>query len=307
MAAAITESESLSIAILGIRLTNPVLVASGSFSDSLPQIRRLLAAGVGGVVTKTIYSGDKLNVVERVHKSSNGVFNSTTYSRVSLERWLRTLTTLAEEEAPVIVSIYAQSPKQLGELACRIVQTGSRALELCLCCPNDTNQSSTDWRLLGRYVSEVRSAVNVPFSVKLSSAGALLEDVKAALGEGADAISLSDALPSLLVDSENRSLILGGAVAYSGPPIKPIVLHSIFQLRQSGISCPIFGIGGIESASDVLEYLQVGANAVQVYTMLITEGVGSLPRIIRELMAWCKKERSTARELVGAALPRVAA
>jgi dihydroorotate dehydrogenase subfamily 1 len=307
MAAEITENESSAVSILGIRFSNPVLVASGSFSDSLPQIRRVLTAGAGGVVTKTIYCGDKLNVVERVHKGSNGVFNSTTYSRVSLERWLRTLTTLAEEKAPVVVSIYAQSPKQLGELAYRIVQTGSRALELCLCCPNDTNQSSTDWRLIGRYVSEVRNAVNVPFSVKLSAAGSLIEDVKAALGEGADAISLSDALPSLLVDFENRSLVFGGPVAYSGPPIKPIVLHSIFELRQSGISCPIFGIGGIGSAADVLEYLQVGANAAQVYTMLITDGVDSLSKITRELLAWCAKERVTVRELVGAALPRVAA
>lgn len=300
--ALIETDERLVTKILGLKLTNPVLVASGPISDSLSQIRRALSAGAGGVVTKTIYVGEKEEITERVKKGPIGVFNSTTYSRISLENWRRILITLSKEEAPVITSIHARRPEQLGDLARLVVDAGARALELGICCPNDASQQVADWRLVALYTACVRKAVDTPFSVKLASVSGLLENVKAAVSEGADAISLSDALPSVLVEVEQRSLALGGPVGYSGPAIKPIVLHSIYGLRQAGITCPIFGIGGVGSASDVLEYLQVGANAVQLYTMLMTSGIDLLNSITGDLFAWCKKEDVTARELVGIAL-----
>ncbi|MEK6288613.1 MAG: dihydroorotate dehydrogenase [Acidobacteriota bacterium] len=307
MATLIRADERLTTAILGLKLANPVLVASGPVSDSLPQIQRALNAGAGGVVTKTIYVGDKENIIERVKKGPAGVFNSTTYSRVKLEQWLRTLAVLAEQDAPVITSIYAHSPEQLGNLALRIVEAGSRALEIGVSCPNGASQQVADWRLVGRYAAAVRKAVDVPFSVKLAAVSGLLENVKASIGEGSHAISLSDALPSVLVDFEHRRLAFGGPVAYSGPAIKPIVLHSIYELRQAGITCPIFGIGGVGSASDVLEYLEVGANAVQLYTMLMTSGIELLSEITGDLSAWCKKEGVTTQQLIGAALPGASA
>lgn len=299
----IKEDERLATAILGLRLANPVLIASGPFSDSFLQIRRALEAGAGGVVTKTIYVGDKVNIKEQIRMSPAGAFNSTTYSHVNLEKWLQTLATLAREAAPVITSIYAHSPEQLGELARLVVEAGSRALELGICCPVDANQQVADWRLVGLYTTTVRKAVDVPFSVKLTAVGGLLDSVKAAVGEGADAISLSDSLPSLLVDVERRSLPLGWSVGYSGPAIKPIVLHAIYELRQAGITCPIMGIGGVGSASDVLEYLQVGANVVQLYTMLMKSKIKLklLTSITGDLFTWCKKEGVTAYEMVGAA------
>jgi dihydroorotate dehydrogenase subfamily 1 len=294
----------LATEILGLRLANPLLVASGPLSDSLVQIRRALSAGAGGVVTKTIYfGGQNEKVTERVRKCPAGLFNSTTYSHHSLDQWLRMISTLAEEQAPIITSIYADRPEQLGDLARRVVEAGSRALELGISCPNVDLKEEPGWERVGRYTSRVRKAVDVPFSVKLTAAEGLLGQVKVALGEGADAITLSDALPSLFIDVKSRKLPFGGPVGYSGPAIKPIVLHALYQLRQAGVTCPIFGVGGIGSVSDVLEYLQIGADAVQIYTTLVTSGTNLLILILEDLFSWCEREGVTARELVGTALP----
>jgi dihydroorotate dehydrogenase subfamily 1 len=303
MAVHVREDQRLAGNILGLSTANPVLVASGPLSDSLSQIRLALAAGAGGVVTKTIYVGEKEKIVERVKKTPLGAFNSTTWSRRSLQDWLRILTVLGEEGAPVITNIHARNPEQLGELAGCVVNAGSRALELGLCCPNDPTQQVADWKLVGLYTAAVRKVVAVPFSVKLTAVGGLIDSVKAAIGEGADAISLSDALPSLFVDAERRNLPLGLTVGYSGPAIKPIVLHALYEVRQAGILCPILGIGGVANASDVLEYLQVGASAVQLCTTLMTSGISVLTSITGDLFAWCKREGVTSQQLVGTALP----
>lgn len=290
--------------MLGMRLANPVLVASGPLSESLAQIQRALAAGAGGVVTKTIYAGEKEAFKERIVRSAAGAFNSTTYSRLGLEEWLLILSTLAEKAAPVVASIYARQPEQLGRLAKQVVDAGAPALELGLSCPVDESQKAADWRLVGSFTRAVRKTVDVPFSVKLTAGGGLPENVKAAVGQGADAISLSDAVPALVVDIEHRSLPLGHGVGYSGPAIKPIVLHAIYELRQAGFTCPIIGIGGIESAADVVEYLQVGASAVQLYTALMTRKMPLLRSITADLSVWCRRHGVGVPELVGAALPR---
>lgn len=289
----------LSTWVLGLELANPVLVGSGPLTDSLGQIRRWLAAGAGGVVTKTIYAGESVAIRERISIQPTSAFNSTTYSRVPLDRWVKTLEALAQERAPAIVSIHAETPGKLAELARTVVGAGAPALELGLCCPIDGSQEAADARLVGRYTAAVRAAVDVPLSVKLTALGGLDENVRAATDEGADAISLSDALPGVVVDPRRRTFPLGSSLGYSGPAIKPIVLHAIHQLRSSGVTCPILGIGGVASASDVVEYLEVGAQATQVYTVLMRGKARLLTTIVSELGRWCERERVTAAELVG--------
>ncbi len=293
----------LTVPILGLSLANPILVASGPLSDSLIQIRRALEIGAGGVVTKTIYMGAPERGIERVRKCPAGLFNSTTYSRQTLAQWMRTLTALAQERAPVIASIYSREPEQLAELARRVVAAGAPALELGICCPNDGSMQVADACLVGHYARCVRQAVSVPFSVKLTAADGLAQKAKAALGEGADAISLSDALPALFIDTSARRLGLGGPIGYSGPAIRPIVLHALYQLRCAGICSPVLGIGGVGTAADVLEYLEIGASCVQLYTMLVTNGMSLLRTLVADLLDWCMNEGLTVAEVVGAALP----
>lgn len=286
--------------VLGLELDNPVLVASGSLSDSLAQIVRALKTGAGGVVTKTIYAGEDLALRERVRVTpGEGAFNNTTYSHRKLDEWVRALHTVRERRLPVIVSIHGPSPESLARLAQVVVEAGAPALELGICCPIDPQRPVADWRTVEAYTRALRAAVPVPFAVKLIASGGVLVTAKAAIAEGADAISVSDSLPGLLVDPTTRTLPLGSAVGYSGPPIKPIVLHSIYEMRQAGISCPILAIGGVASAKDVLEYLLTGADAVQLLTMLLKKKVQLLSTIIDELTRWLKNERTTVREIVG--------
>lgn len=291
----------LATSILGLELDSPVLVASGPLTDSLGGIVRAFEAGAGGIVTKTIYAGKRVKVKERIQITPVGTFNSTTYSRVSLDKWRRVIGEVSERSLPILVSVHAETPRLLADLARAVVDAGAPALELGLCCPNDGSHESAGPREIAKYVREARAAVPVPIAVKLTAGEGLQANVASALDAGADALSLSDALPGLLVDVERATFPLGSSVGFSGPAIKPIVLHAIHRLREDGVSCPIFGIGGVGNASDVLEYLHAGANAVQVYTALMTSKMGLLTTMNEELSRWCTSRGRTVRELSGAA------
>ncbi|MFO0572400.1 MAG: dihydroorotate dehydrogenase [Polyangia bacterium] len=292
-------AERLEVEVLGLRLTNPVLVASGPMSDSDAQIRRLLGAGAGAVVTKTLYSGKQPMLQERMIRHPCGALNSTTYSRRSLDRWLRWLSALAADGLPVVASIHADTPEALAMLAQAVSEAGCRALELGICCPNDGSQEQATASRIASYTASVRRAVSLPIAVKLTAMEGLLEGARAALNAGANAISLSDALPALAMDIETGHPMLCEPIGYSGPGIKPLVLYAIRCLRRAGVNCPILGIGGICTATDVVEYLQAGATVAQIYTALVYQGRGLLGSIIKELDLFCERHHTTVRQLTG--------
>lgn len=289
----------LSTSILGLNLSNPILVASGPLSDSLSRIERAYVAGAGAVVTKTIYIGDETPVRERIRLDGDSAFNSTKYSHVRLDTWLKIFTQTAESGIPVIASIFAESPSKLASLARTVVEAGAPALELGISCPNENVVQEIDWHLIARYTGAVRRAVDVPFSVKLTAVGDVIQNVRTAVDEGADAISLSDSFPSLVVDVDNQSLPLGWPAGYSGAAIKPIVLHNIYNLRQSNVTCSIIGIGGIRTATDALEYIETGATAVQAFTSFMTSKLKTIPVILDDLTRWCESRDLSIMSIVG--------
>ncbi|HEX6949640.1 MAG TPA: tRNA-dihydrouridine synthase [Nitrospira sp.] len=271
------------VAVLGIECANPLLVASGPLTDTVQQIGKLLAWGAGGVVTKTIFAGSEPAIREQFVRYGAGALNSTMYSHRPLAAWLDDVAEMRRRGWPVIVSIFADDPHGLGTLASRVVAAGAQALELGIACPNDGSQQRNAPQLVARYTECVRSVVEVPIAVKLAAHRDFVECARAACSAGADMISLSDALPAVAMDSERSVMRFGGPVGYSGPPIKPLVLNAIHELRTAGINVPLFGIGGVASASDVIEYLLAGAVAVQVLTTLMLNHPSTLATLVHGL------------------------
>ncbi len=292
------EAMLLKTNLLNATLSSPVLVGSGPLTDSLNRIRKFSHLGAGAVVAKTIYSGKSTGVLEKIHVSETGLFNSTTYSTKSLTNWLHTLEELNRQKLKVILSIHAENPKLLGELAYSINKVGCMALELGIACPNDGSQQEINPKLISEYVAEVKKVTAIPIIVKLAAVGNYIEQTYAAIEAGMDALSLSDTIPSVVFDSRTRQYVFDGPVGYSGPAIKPIVLHAIYQIRKLGIKCPIIGIGGIQSAEDVLEYIHVGANAVQVYTALMLKPKELLLEINQKLIEWCLQNNTRMSEIM---------
>lgn len=296
-----TSSTTLQTNVLGMRLRNPLIVASGMLTDSVKQIRKALDAGAGAVVTKTIYQGRRSSATEKVCHIKTGTMNSTTYSWRNPNEWLPDLIAMEQASLPVIVSIHAESPHILGELAARIADKCSYPLELGISCPNDITYSTLTPHVVYEYTKAVKARVDLPVSVKLTATDNILDLAKAALDAGAETLSLSDTLPALQFHKGQSRFLTGGVAGYSGSGIKPIVLYSIYRLREAGFKNPILGIGGVENMYDVLDYIYLGACAVQLYTALTHSGFKLVSQIVTEISDWCTQNQTQIINKIGEA------
>jgi dihydroorotate dehydrogenase subfamily 1 len=287
--------------MLGMRLSSPVVVGSGLLTDQERTIRRLLERGAGGVVTKTIHPNPPSGGGERIVRIRGGMLNSTTYSRRPVPAWCDTLRRFAQDGLPVVASVHADSPSELAALCGEIATTGCRGLELGISCINEAGFEDTPERV-GSYTEAVRRRVSLPISVKLAVDGGTRARLEAAVRAGADAITLSDTVPGLAVDTETGEPVLGGVYGYSGDGLKPLVLAEIYSLRRNGVGIPILASGGVREAADVVEYLNVGANAVQVYSALHRDMYATLQRICVGYTDWLSRRNENTHNLIGRAL-----
>ncbi|GAA2230854.1 dihydroorotate dehydrogenase [Streptomyces amakusaensis] len=262
-----------------------MLVGSGLLTDQERNIRKLLEVGAGAVVTKTIHPSPPATLNERIIRLDTGMINSTTYSKRPVSYWLDVLRTFAADGLPVIASLHADTPAELGELAGQVARTGCRALELGISCLNEEDGLKDTPERVHAYAAAVRSRTALPFSVKLAAGEGLEDRAAAAAGAGADAITLSDTIPGIVVSPADGEPELGGAFGYSGPGIKPLVLAALWRLRRQGFSLPVLGCGGITTGRDVMDYLSMGATVAQVYTALHTDMYQTLERILDETRA----------------------
>jgi len=191
---------------------------------------------------------------------------------VGVEKFLEEkLPALQSRRVPVIVNILGNTADQYVELASRLDGiAGIAALELNISCPNVKEGGmafGADPAMAGRLVEKVRRATRLPLITKLTpnvtSIAAVARAVEAA---GTDIVSCINTVSALAVDVFSRRPKLANLVGgLSGPAIKPIALRCVYETVQS-VRCPVIGIGGITSAVDAMEFLLVGARAIQVGT-----------------------------------------
>jgi len=186
---------------------------------------------------------------------------------VFLKRHLPYLVTVGP---PIIVSIAGKGPQEFIELAARLDKAeGVAALELNLSCPNVSGgiDFSTDPARCRQVVVGVRQATGLPILAKLTpNVTDLVPVAQAAAEAGADGLTLINTCLGMAVDWRRRRPRLGNILGgLSGPAIKPIALRAVYQAARA-VKIPIIGAGGIASIEDVMEFLVVGASAVQIGT-----------------------------------------
>ncbi len=273
---------------LGVRLgplslSNPVLTASGTFGygtefADLVDLRRL-----GGLIVKGISLEPRLgNPPPRIAETPSGLLNSIGLENVGVERFLADkLPALLRYRTPVIVNILGNTVEEYAALAERLDEAeGIAALELNISCPNVKEGGiafGTDPRTASRVVAEARKRTRLPLITKLSpNVTDIAAVAKAVEDAGTDIISCINTVQGMAVDVFSRrpklSTIIGGL---SGPAIKPIALRCVHQVVQA-VSCPVIGVGGIQTALDALEFLLVGASAVQVGTANLVRPTASI-------------------------------
>lgn len=267
-----SEKVQLEVQIGRLHLPNPILVASGTFGYAREMDGVVDLARLGGIVPKTITLRPRQgNVPPRTCETPSGMLNSIGLDNDGIEVFLeRHLPYLASIGPPVIVSIAGKSPHEFTELAARLDKAaGVAALELNLSCPNVSGgiDFSTDPARCRQVVAGVREATQLPILAKLTpNVTDLVPVAQAAAEAGADGLTLINTCLGMAVDWRRRRPRLGNILGgLSGPAIKPIALRAVYQTARA-VKIPIIGAGGIATIDDVMEFLVVGASAVEIGT-----------------------------------------
>ena len=267
---------NLEVDIAGIKLKNPVITASGTFGYGQEYAPFIDLNKLGAMILKGIFLNPKMgNPPPRIIETPSGMLNSIGLQGVGVEVLINEkLSYLKKINTPIIINICGDTIEEYIELARRLgeVSTDKKiaALEINISCPNVQGGGmvwGTDPRLTYQIVNNIRKVTTLPLIVKLSPNVTNIKTIAQAAEEGgADGLSLINTLFGMVVDINSQkpklSNVSGGL---SGPAIKPVALWMVWQVFQT-VDIPIIGIGGIVKAEDALEFIIVGARAIEVGT-----------------------------------------
>ena len=262
----------LSVQLGRLRLSNPVMVASGTFGYAREMEGLVAIDRLGAIIPKTITADPRRgNAPWRTIETAAGMLNSIGLDNDGIDAFLEHhLPYLAQFNAPTIVSIAGKTHDEFVTMARRLDGLeGVAGLELNISCPNVSGgvDFGTDPALCGRVVRDVAAACELPVLAKLTpNVTDLVAIAQSAAEAGADAVTLINTVLAMAVDWRQQRPLLGNVVGgLSGPAIKPIALRAVYQVSQA-VSIPVVGIGGIATVDDVLEFAVAGATAIQVGT-----------------------------------------
>ena len=267
--------------LAGIPLRNPVLTASGTFGYGSEFSPFLDLRRIGGFVAKSLTLEPRRgNPPPRIAEAPSALLNAISLENVGVDAFVREKLPAIPEGVTVVASVFETEVDRYAEV-CRRLAGAERVagIEVNASCPHVKSggiEFGQDPALLASLVRAVRRATTLPLLVKLSpNVTDIGEMARACQGEGADGLSLINAVQALEVDVERRRPVLANVLGgLSGPAIRPIALRMVWQASRA-VSIPICGIGGIERAEDAVKFLLCGATAVQVGTRNYLEPAAS--------------------------------
>ncbi|MCD6569795.1 MAG: tRNA-dihydrouridine synthase, partial [Deltaproteobacteria bacterium] len=285
----------ISVDFCGLKLSNPIILASGGPGWDGEHLKRAALAGAGAIIPKSLGPParwlhhprvGRMGLV-RVGNTPIGMINLELFSTIPLERWIeKELKIAAEGGAPIIASVVANpDPSETQKVASMVAETGYVSMiEINVSCPMPAEKVGMhigrDPKLTAEQVKAVKEVIDLPVTVKLSPNFAYLDEIaKEAEKAGADAISATNSVQALYgIDIETGKPILPAFGGYSGPAIKPITLRCVAKIARA-VRIPVSGIGGISTWRDVVEFIMAGATTVQICTAVMWKGL----KIFKEL------------------------
>jgi len=269
-----------------LTLSTPVMPAAGTFGYGDEYLSLIDPRSLGAIVTKSLSLTPKEgNPPPRIAEVPGGVVNSIGLENIGVEAFLREkLPSLTGWGVPIIASFFGETEDEYLRCAERLGRVeGIAALEANLSCPNVKKGGALfgrDPSAVLRITRGVKGVCEAPLWVKLPPDLFRVGDLSEAASEGgADAVTLTNTLPALVVDLESRRPFLGGGVGgLSGGAIKPVALRLVWEAAKR-VRIPVIGVGGIRNGQDALEFILVGASAVQVGTAALSN-----PRVFQEMV-----------------------
>jgi dihydroorotate dehydrogenase (NAD+) catalytic subunit len=296
----------LSVTIAGVTFANPLMTASGccGYGEELSELFPL--SRLGALVTKSITLNPRLgHPPPRTAETASGMLNAIGLANVGVDAFIADkLPFLEKQKTRIIVNVAGSKASEYIEV-CRRLNDCPRAdmIELNISCPNVDEggiEIGTNPAMTERIVADVRKVFSRPLIAKLTPNVTDVTTVaRAAEAGGADALSLINTLVGTSIDINTwRPRLTNNKGGLSGPAIKPVALAMVDKVHNC-TKLPLIGIGGIANASDVIEFLLVGATAVQIGTELFVRPDAPV-QMAEDLKTYMRgKKLSSISELVG--------
>ena len=263
----------LSVNLGGIKLKNPVAVASGTFGYGFEYADFIEPERIGAVIVKgTTLHPRPGNPGPRIYETPAGMLNAIGLENPGIEVFLQEyLPRLRERQVTVIANIAGNSIEEYALMASLLQgKEGIAGIELNISCPNVKQggiQFGTDPETVRQVVAAVKKETSLPVIPKLSpNVTDIVAIALAAADGGADALSMINTLGGMAININLKKPVLGNIFGgLSGPAIKPVALKMIYQVYRE-VDLPILGGGGIVNHIDAIEFFMAGAKAVSIGT-----------------------------------------
>ena len=297
---------NLNVNISDLSLKNPVMTASGTFGYGLEFSDFIDLRRLGGIIVKgTTLHPRQGNDYPRMAETASGMLNCVGLQNKGVDYFCEHIYPLIKDiDTNMIVNVSGSTVDDYAECAARIdALDGIPAIELNISCPN-VRQGGMAFGVTTQgaaaVVKAVRQRYHKTLIVKLSpNVTDIAEIARVCEAEGADSVSLINTLMGMAVDIERRQSLLSiGTGGLSGPAVKPVALRMVSQVAKA-VKIPVVGLGGISSATDAIEFLMVGATAIEVGTANFLDPTVTV-RIIDGINAWLDSHGcSSVKEIIG--------
>ena len=301
-------SSPLAVSFASLEFQNPLLLASGTAAFGREIAGVIDLDSLGGIVTKAVSPSPRRGAAApRVADFDGGMINAVGLANPGVE-------TVRDQELPwlaaklhrarVIVNVVGDSVEDFATVVSELNATaGVSAFELNVSCPNvkaGGMEFGADKATLSQLIELARAETRKPITVKLSpTLPDIAETARVAVDAGADALTLVNTLPGLVIDVESRRPALGfGSGGVSGEGLLPVGVLAVWKVSRA-VSVPLIGVGGVSRGTDVVQYMLAGATLVGMGTAAMKDPRAP-DRVLRELAAWCASHRvKSLEEIIG--------
>ncbi|MFZ0253497.1 MAG: dihydroorotate dehydrogenase [Nitrososphaeraceae archaeon] len=285
---------NLSVEIDKIHLRNPTMLASGILGISQSIFERLYNENIGAVVTKSISVNPMKGYPNPtvVPIGGGSYLNAVGLSNPGVDAFSKELS--KNKKIPIMISLVGSSEKEFSRMVKVFDSLSILGYEINLSCPHVSKMGmevGDDPEAVNKIVKTVRMNTTKPISVKVGVGSIdVVELARVAIDAGANIITSINTLRAMTIDIETMMPILSNRVGgLSGTAIKPIGVRCVYDISKN-IKAPVIGCGGVSSWQDVIEYMMAGASAVQIGSVLSSNGPKIFNRITKDLKNYVEKK-----------------
>jgi dihydroorotate dehydrogenase (NAD+) catalytic subunit len=294
---------ALAVQVAGLDFQNPIVLAAGTAAYGRELAEVVDLRSLGGLVTKAVSPEPRAGApAPRVAEFRGGMINAVGLANPGVDAvrrehlpWLATALPNVRKLANVVGFAVEEFAAVVGELDASVADESAGALdgyELNVSCPNvkaGGMEFGADPAALAEVVRRARAATRRPLFVKLSpTLPDIARSAAVAVDAGADALTLVNTIPGLVIDVTRRRPALGfGTGGVSGTALLPVGVLATWKVRRA-VAVPLLGIGGVGSAEDALQYIVAGASLVGIGTAMLRDPRAP-ERVVRDLARWCDR------------------